>query len=111
MGLINHDNYTLPWTGQVIQDTYFRVAQNEIRVRKVVPNEFDSVQEISFEVSCGFELFASKQACLDGRPTVGGDYISVRVDYNTIENTPIYALVYSKLKEKYPNYTDDLIIP
>ncbi len=111
MGIINHDNHTLPWTGEVIQDTYFRVAENEIRVKKVVPREFDAEQEIFFEVSCGFEMYASKQACLDCRPSIGGDYINVRVDYNTIEKTPVYALVYNKLKEKYPNFTDDLIIP
>jgi hypothetical protein len=111
MGIINHDGYILPWTGQTITDTYFRVGENQIQVKKMIPREFEENQEITFELSCGFELFASKQACLDKRPAIGGDYISIRVDYKTIDTTPVYTLAYSQLKLKYPNFTDDLIIP
>lgn len=99
MGIINHDPYPLPYSGDTVTSTYIHTQVGDhINIRKI--------SRTTYEANTYFHVHYDQQAYTDGRAELGGIPIHMSISKTDIESTNIYTLFYNRLKELYPNHTD-----
>ena len=59
-----------------------------------------------FIINAYYKIYASKDSRTNGKTFMTSDAIQISVDKDKLQN--VFVHIYEKLKEKYPNATDDI---
>lgn len=99
MGLINNDVYTVPSNGVENNGTYISFHNETIYLNKVSTD--------SYSVRANYRIYWDKECRDMNMSFIDLKQIAVSLTPTELNNN-IYTVLYTKLKELYPNSTDEI---
>ncbi len=100
MGLINNDTFVTGY-GHSVTDTYISIGNNNIELVKSTDNGVNK-----YMLSVVFNIWLSKESRSTARSLTSG-YIRKELSTEEIIGN-LYEIIYSEIKLKYTNTTDEI---
>ena len=97
MGIINNDSFSTRY-GQDLSKTYISLGDNCIELRK---------EEGKYILMGIFNVWLSKESRLNNKSSFSSTIIRKELSASEITSN-LYTILYTELKKKYTNTTDDL---